>query len=33
MIYVIKGEEVGAEDQIRKPEIAELILRTDQLIL
>ncbi|WP_332649597.1 chemotaxis protein [Lysinibacillus sp. 54212] len=28
-----KGEEVGAEDQISKPEIAELILRVDQLIL
>ncbi|MGM9945575.1 MAG: chemotaxis protein [Lysinibacillus sp.] len=28
-----KGEEVGAEDQISKPEIAELILRMDQLIL
>lgn len=28
-----KGDEVGAEDQISKPEIAELILRIDQLIL
>ena len=28
-----KGEKVGAEDQISKPEIAELILRIDQLIL
>ena len=28
-----KGEEVGAEGQISKPEIAELILRMDQLIL
>ena len=28
-----KGENVGAEDQISKPEIAELILRMDQLIL
>ncbi|HJH11491.1 MAG TPA: chemotaxis protein [Metalysinibacillus jejuensis] len=28
-----KGERVGAEDQISKPEIAELILRIDQLIL
>lgn len=28
-----KGENVGAEDQISKPEIAELILRVDQLIL
>lgn len=28
-----KGDEVGAEDQISKPEIAELILRMDQLIL
>ncbi|GGG20381.1 chemotaxis protein CheV [Lysinibacillus alkalisoli] len=28
-----KGERVGAEDQISKPEIAELILRVDQLIL
>ena len=28
-----KGEEVGAEDQISKPEIAELILRMDQLML
>ena len=28
-----KGEEVGAEEQISKPEIAELILRMDQLIL
>lgn len=28
-----KGDEVGAEDQISKPEIAELILRVDQLIL
>src|SRR5690606_5367467 len=28
-----KGEEVGAEGQISKPEIAELILRMDKLIL
>ena len=28
-----KGDQVGAEDQISKPEIAELILRVDQLIL
>jgi len=28
-----KGDQVGAEDQISKPEIAELILRIDQLIL
>jgi two-component system, chemotaxis family, chemotaxis protein CheV len=28
-----KGDVVGAEDQISKPEIAELILRMDQLIL
>lgn len=28
-----KGEEVGAEEQISKPEIAELILKTDELIL
>lgn len=28
-----KGDKVGAEDQISKPEIAELILRVDQLIL
>ena len=28
-----KGDEVGADDQISKPEIAELILRVDQLIL
>lgn len=28
-----KGEEVGAEDQISKPEIAELIMKTDELIL
>ena len=28
-----KGEEVGAEDQISKPEIAELILKVDELIL
>ncbi|MCP1143857.1 chemotaxis protein [Lysinibacillus endophyticus] len=28
-----KGEEVGAEDQISKPEIAELILKADELIL
>ncbi|RUL51854.1 chemotaxis protein [Lysinibacillus antri] len=28
-----KGEEVGAEDQISKPEIAELIIKTDELIL
>ncbi|MFJ7735847.1 chemotaxis protein [Lysinibacillus sp. NPDC097287] len=28
-----KGDQVGAEDQISKPEIAELILRADQLIL
>ena len=28
-----KGDMVGAEDQISKPEIAELILRVDQLIL
>ena len=28
-----KGDKVGAEDQISKPEIAELILRADQLIL
>ena len=28
-----KGENVGAEDQISKPEIAELILRMDQLLL
>lgn len=28
-----KGEQVGAEDQISKPEIAELILRMDKLIL
>jgi two-component system, chemotaxis family, chemotaxis protein CheV len=28
-----KGDEVGAEDQISKPEITELILRMDQLIL
>lgn len=28
-----KGDKVGAEDQISKPEIAELILRIDQLIL
>ncbi len=28
-----KGEVVGAEDQISKPEIAELILRMDQLML
>lgn len=28
-----KGEEVGAEDQISKPEIAELILKVDEYIL
>ncbi|AWE06502.1 chemotaxis protein CheV [Lysinibacillus sp. 2017] len=28
-----KGDQVGAEDQISKPEIAELILRIDKLIL
>ena len=28
-----KGDQVGAEDQISKPEIAELILKVDQLIL
>ncbi len=28
-----KGEEVGAEEQISKPEIAELILKIDELIL
>mgnify|MGYP001182223797 CR=1 FL=1 len=28
-----KGEEVGADDQISKPEIANLILRVDELIL
>lgn len=28
-----KGDQVGAEDQISKPEIAELILRVDQFIL
>lgn len=28
-----KGEQVGAEEQISKPEIAELILRMDKLIL
>ena len=28
-----KGDQVGAEDQISKPEIAELILRMDKLIL
>ena len=28
-----KGDQVGAEDQISKPEITELILRVDQLIL
>lgn len=28
-----KGEEVGAEDQISKPEIADLILKVDQFIL
>ena len=28
-----KGEEVGAEDQISKPEIAELILKMDKFIL
>jgi two-component system chemotaxis response regulator CheV len=28
-----KGEEVGAEDQISKPEIAELILKIDEYIL
>lgn len=28
-----KGDQVGAEDQISKPEITELILRMDQLIL
>lgn len=28
-----KGEQVGAEDQISKPEITELILRMDKLIL
>lgn len=28
-----KGDQVGAEDQISKPEITELILRADQLIL
>ncbi|EON73563.1 chemotaxis protein [Lysinibacillus sphaericus] len=28
-----KGDQVGAEDQISKPEIAELILRVDQLIV
>lgn len=28
-----KGDQVGAEDQISKPEIAELILRVDQLVL
>lgn len=28
-----KGEEVGAEEQISKPEIAELILKVDELIL
>ena len=33
MILRHKGDQVGAEDQISKPEIAELILRMDQLIL
>jgi len=28
-----KGDQVGAQDQISKPEIAELILKTDQYIL
>ncbi|MFJ8261725.1 chemotaxis protein [Rummeliibacillus sp. NPDC094406] len=28
-----KGEEVGAEDQISKPEIAELILKVDEYVL
>ena len=28
-----KGDQVGAEDQISKPEIAELILKVDQFIL
>ncbi|KOS69666.1 chemotaxis protein CheV [Lysinibacillus contaminans] len=28
-----KGDKVGAEDQISKPEIAELVLRIDQLVL
>lgn len=28
-----KGDQVGAEDQISKPEIAELILKIDQYIL
>ena len=28
-----KGDQVGAEDQISKPEIAELVLKIDQYIL
>jgi two-component system chemotaxis response regulator CheV len=28
-----KGDQVGAQDQISKPEIAELILKTDRYIL